>query len=173
MPVVHSAQSFRQKWPAIEAAYLRALPPPKAAELSPELQGLLIRLRRKHWPLGSGSQLPTIVGTSAERYTMTRRTLRQYHASLVINDADYMLSRYVCSKMSTTASFLDLWFDRVHQRVVHWEDWSGDLEYFVFDIHHPMFQQLGAGWAAAYTSNASRWYRLIERSIAHANHREG
>jgi hypothetical protein len=175
VPQAYSAKTFREKFPAIEAAMERAaVREPAALVVGARATGVLRRLEGLSWPKGSGPQVPQAVQLSLDRFTAWQaardRVTEDQRAAACIRA--YKFGEYLQGTTPAPGAYVEAWFRRVHGMVQNWAGWSGRLSGMAWHMGHDEFQRVGRGWAEDYCGQPARWdafHKLLAAEVGRAD----
>lgn len=181
IPQAYSAFSFRQKFMKIELAKKRINCNPKKESdlfekikdnpISKEAEDILIVLRDYSWPKGTSIDLANTVNNSLKAYSEflklfrglmyelheTKKDIEEKEIQCLIRFCEYLDGR-----LESPSYFIERWMMDINVRLNNWEDWSGELSSFEFQIKSKQFQRMGFSWAEDFCGDANRWKDFME-----------
>lgn len=145
-PPIRSARSFRKyfhEW--LEDSFSRyEKRNPAVKSISEDAMKLVREFTvYVHWPKDSAKQVPATIEAGMINHRKMIEKLKKIAERQNSKDINQIgLRRYIermLSVWSAKLHFMRVWMRRVHNDVVHWEDWNGQLRYFVFSMRHRWF----------------------------------
>jgi hypothetical protein len=149
------AKTFREKFDQIEAAMVRWRRDNPLVTVSDETTSLLQHLSGLVWPKGVGDDVPLVVqqNLDAVRALVTRLRAVQGEAK---GYADH-----VVSQMVPVTGFVLQWMREVYERVVDWDEWSGNLKVYVLTPESKHMARKIKEWLAEYTRYQKAYDQLM------------
>ncbi len=154
VPEAYAGESFRKKFPAIQAAMKRR--GEVVGEVSMEAVGLAERLEPMGWPAGSGQRLAGAIHTSLIEYTMWRAV------AVGCLQGRGGFADHVVNMLPQPGAFVEQWFRDIHRRVSGWQKWDGQFRGMEWRPEHDKFRAWGWGLATDYTGNRQRWDGIMK-----------
>lgn len=170
VPEAYSGETFRKKFPAIQAAMERDKV--GSVEVTPQAEAIFSRIGGLAWPKGSARMVPGVIQACLEGYTTWLKRFKAFTA--ILADADAIpdlgkdrvkflrLAQSIIPKLVEPSHYVQGWITDVHHRVANWEEWSGDFKPYIWKPDCKRFTNMGRGWAEAYYNNPEYWDRLME-----------
>lgn len=154
VPEAYAGESFRKKFPAIQAAMKR-----RGEVVGNICEGALVlagRLEPMGWPAGSGERLAAAIHTSLIEYTMWRVV------AVGCLQGRGGFADHVVDMLPQPVAFVEQWFRDLHRRVSGWKKWDGHFRGMEWRPEHDKFRAWGWGLATDYTGNRQRWDAIME-----------
>lgn len=136
---VNSVKAFCNAFGIIAKKHDRHAP----IKLSSDAKAILAKLDDYGWAYGSSADLPRFVQKSLDNYAAFRRKViafcdrqadtKDYRLELAREAWEQILDEYMpCESFA----FVLIWCDFVHTKLHQWEKWDGNLEPWIWSIHH-------------------------------------
>jgi len=157
-PKAYSADSFREKYQAINDAMWRGDTPPsttitEAAKKISNKLGL-------YWPGKEAEhELAFIQATLDAHHDLAARlhTARNRTTGL-----DHRLLDHLLIQISGAEQFTECWTHRVHHIACTWPKWRGNLLRWALRLDGKMFVEQAEKWVAEYCGPARNWAKVLE-----------
>jgi hypothetical protein len=161
-PHIRHARELIDRWDWITDLVAKA-ERNKPVPVSDDARDIVRRLSMMGWPKGSESRLPQAVQKSLEEFRKFRAAVKALADGNPGATKGERLVREFAGRVYRQHLLDDDWFvgnyfERVHDRVRNWADWSGDLDRYIFNPK--LIAQEGMKWAEEY-HRAELWDRLI------------
>lgn len=135
VPESFCGESFRKKFPRIEAAMNRDRKQNPEVTITPATEGAFKRLRCLGWPKGTEAQLKTFVQLSTDRMRQFRDRLgKLLHSEM--HDCSLVATTLV-KHLDHAPALAEAWGHTVHARIANWKDFNGNLIPFAWDVSKP------------------------------------
>lgn len=170
VPVVLSAKSFRTKFAGMEAAVRRQERDSPDIEITKQAEEVALRLNRMNsWLLRSKEEMPVVVQVSLNNVRLFLDKINKYRT--VLSKKPYskrileegFLDKIQSNYAGGVESFVIHWMEKVNDRLLNWEGWSGKLLSWAFKEEHRTFQIMGKNWSEQYCGTAALWNQLMEK----------
>jgi hypothetical protein len=161
LPTCTSPKEFRNQWNWINERYQKSDEfKNRPIPLSPLAQQILKSLHKRTWPKGSKEQLANAVQLSLTDYTDFKDRLKNTKFSTRLQS----IVNYLVKKLPSPSTFIEVWFLQLHDNVVTWERWAGDLDPYRFSVDSKKFNQQMKGLVASYCGDPYPW-NLIKAEL--------
>jgi hypothetical protein len=110
------------------------------------------------WPKGSGSQLPVVVQRSMDNFYDFRARLCELMDE---EEKDGGNGNHAYYSLIYTELSLENYFKEVLMQISGWDNWSGDLTPFIWNLNSKRVQGWGEGVTTAYSHSDARWIKLM------------
>lgn len=137
VPKIRGAAEFRLKFQKVQdglekAGLLKNKADPTERPPHPETQGIVDDIEGLGWPKGSEKHLPRAVSESLHNLDAVRAALDSTPlskpAKRFYDDAD--------SSMGPSSHEIEIWFRKIHKRVVAWKGFNGKLDWAIWTLTH-------------------------------------
>lgn len=172
VPQAYAATSFKEKFAAIEAAMQRDPDVGTATEITPQAAEIARRLAGRHWPKGSGDDVPAVVQGCLDRYTEFIAHRDAFMKGMATGEIEIgsntyrdrliRFGKHLRGAMPAPAAFVEQWMIHLNDRVAGWDGWSGNLSSMAFHRRSKEFTKRGREWATRFCGNPARWDQFVE-----------
>ena len=180
IPQAFSAAAFRYKFMQIESAMNRDSHDNEVKEekiiekmdISPMGRRIVDRISHGIWPRGSRRQLPGVVQASLDEYhgfldrrnTLLRSMPSETDSKGITRGIKLKrLLKFLVETMPAPSAFVETWMREVHDNIVNWDSWSGNLGSMGVKIQGKRFQNMGRDWTQSYFGEEVQWDKLMEK----------
>lgn len=170
VPQAYSAKSFREKFLQIEKAMERD--PEYEGEISDQARALADQIAQAYdWPKGSARQLARCIDRDIEFYKEFLEDLKDTINHLTYTDLPKggvklrkvrRFAQWLRRDLPPVRMFVLDWYKQTNQRVIGWDNWSGELQPLSIHKDIKRFNKMGRQAATTWGGDPKRWDKLME-----------